>query len=306
MAPLTTFRVQFRSMGSHNEVVVAARDAESAQTALDKAVAEVQRIEQKYSRYRQDSVLSRINAHAGASSCFPCDSETQQLLEIADLLYRQSSGLFDITSGILRRAWDFKQKTLPTPQHIAELLPKIGWPKIKLTTQGVELPEAGMEIDLGGIAKEYAADCAADCLRQQGLSHGYVNLGGDIAVIGPQADGSPWRIGIRHPRTPGKLMASIPLTQGALATSGDYERFFEHNGQRYCHILNPQTGYPCSHWQSVSVVAPRCMVAGATATIAMLHEQQGQAFLQATRHPYLAVNPHGHLISNTSPSQGTS
>lgn len=305
MATLTTYRVQFRAMGGQNEITVAAPDPMLAQQAMEGAVAEIHRIEQKYSRYRADSWLSQLNAQAGSSHIVACDAETQELLTMADALHRQSHGLFDITSGILRQAWDFRQKIRPTPEQLAHLLPLIGWHHVERSLSGIRLPLAGMEIDLGGLAKEYAADRAADHLRQQGLTHGYVNLGGDLAVIGPQTDGTPWRIGISHPRSPGRLVASIPMTQGALATSGDYERFFEIDGQRYCHILNPRTGQPCRHWQSVSMVAPRCLLAGAYTTIAMLAEHRGLEFLHATGHSYLAVDPQGHLISPASTSKAT-
>jgi hypothetical protein len=124
-----------------------------------------------------------------------------------------------------------------------------------------------MELDFGGIGKEYAADRAAAVLAQSGVEYALVNLGGDVRVVGPQADGAPWRIGIRHPREPNRVLATIALSEGALATSGDYERFFELEGKRYCHILDPRAGRPVDTFQSVSVVAPLCVVAGSCATI---------------------------------------
>lgn len=289
-------RWQFRAMGCHSDMTVVADSPRQAEAAMASAVAEVQRIERKFSRYRPDSKLSRINASAGSGHTVACDAETNWLLDATDALHQQSDGLFDITSGVLRRAWDFQRHIRPTTAQLAALLPLIGWHRVERSAAGVRLPIAGMELDWGGLAKEYAADRAAQVLREQGVHRGYVNLGGDIAVIGPQADGTPWRIGIRHPRAPGRPMASVLMAQGGLATSGDYERFFDDpQGQRHCHILNPRTGQSCRYWQSVSVVAPLCYMAGAHATIAMLKERQGLAFLQATGHAHLVVDPLGHL-----------
>ena len=152
-----------------------------------------------------------------------------------------------------------------------------------------------MEIDFGGIGKEYAADRAATICIEQGIAHGLVNLGGDVRAIGTQADGTPWRVGIRHPRADGRAIAYVDLADGAVATSGDYERYFDLDGRRYCHILNPRTGMPVAHWQSVSVVAPLAVVAGSCATIAMLMEAGGEAFLAAQGFSYIAVAPDGTL-----------
>jgi thiamine biosynthesis lipoprotein len=133
-------------------------------------------------------------------------------------------------------------------------------------------------------------------LRGKGVRHGYVNLGGDIMAIGPQPDDSPWLIGIADPRVPGHLIATLPLSRGGLATSGDYERFFELDGKRYCHILNPRTGQPVQYWRSVSVLAPVCIAAGAYATTAMLQEAAAPALLQRKPVSCLAVGPQGELI----------
>jgi len=150
-----------------------------------------------------------------------------------------------------------------------------------------------MEIDFGGIGKEYAADRAATVCVEHGILHGLVNLGGDVRATGPQPDGAPWRVGIRHPRRDGLAIATVLLESGAVATSGDYERYVEIEGRRYCHILDPRTGLPVTHWQSVSVVAPLCVMAGSCATIAMLLERDGQTFLREQGFRYLAVNADG-------------
>jgi len=158
-----------------------------------------------------------------------------------------------------------------------------------------------MEIDFGGFGKEYAADRAVALLAERGARHGFVNLGGDIRVLGPQPDGQPWRFGIQHPRKPEATIASIELAEGALATSGDYERYLEHEGRRYCHILDPRTGWPVAHWQSMSVVAPLAVAAGALTTIAMLKAEAALEFLRGQGVGFLAVDAQRVIHERVSP-----
>jgi len=282
-------------MASHCEIVVAGDDA-AARHAAHEAMAEVRRIEAKYSRYRPDSVVSRINADAGHGRSTAIDSETAGLLAFADQLHQQSGGLFDLSSGVLRRAWDFRAGRVPAAHELHAILPLVNWRRVAWDERQVQLPEAGMELDFGGIGKEYAADRAQAVLAQAGVRHGFVNLGGDLRVLGPRADGRPWCFGIQHPREPGKVCAQVQLRDGALATSGDYERFFiTPEGRRCCHILDPRSGEPATHWQSISVVAPVCAAAGALATIAMLHGAGGADFLRRQGVPFLAVDSSGRL-----------
>ncbi len=287
-------RTNFAAMACHCEVVLAGVSDGEATAAAREAIAEVARIETKYSRYRADSLLSRINAQAGGEPV-ACDDETLMLLEFADTLHRASEGLFDITAGVLRRAWNFKQPRVPSADEMAPLLRLIGWPRVQRQGAFVRLPEPGMEIDFGGFGKEYAADRAGALLAARGLAHGYVNLGGDMRVIGPKPDGAPWMMGIQHPRRPGQLLATLPVVRGGLATSGDYERYFEIDGVRYCHILDPRSGMPASHWQTISVLAPVAVAAGNLSTIAMLKAGAAIDFLEAASVPYLALNQAGQL-----------
>ncbi len=293
--------VQFVAMASDCEVRLAGVSAARAQSLAALAIAEVRRIETKYSRYRADSVVSRINAAAGSGESIAIDAETAQLLAFATQLFTLSDGLFDATSGVLRQVWDFKTGRKPSPEQLKEVLPRIGWNHVQWTDQTAQLSRPGMELDFGGFGKEYAADRAATLLANEGVQHGLVNLGGDIRVIGPQADGSPWLMGIRSPREAraarqdDAVIASIPISSGALATSGDYERFFVDEGERFCHILNPKTGWPAQHWQSISVIAPVCVAAGAMSTTAMLKGPEALAFLQGQGVSYLAVNADGQV-----------
>ena len=292
------YGVQFVAMASDCEVRLAGVSAARAQTLAALAIAEVRRIETKYSRYRTDSVVSHINAAAGSGESIAIDAETAQLLAFATQLFALSDGLFDATSGVLRQVWDFKAGRKPTALQLADVLPRIGWNHVAWNDQSARLTRPGMELDFGGFGKEYAADRAATLLANVGAQHGLVNLGGDIRVIGPQADGSPWLMGIRHPRQTRQddaVIARIPISAGALATSGDYERFFIEDGLRFCHILNPKTGWPAQHWQSISVIAPVCVAAGAISTTAMLKGSDAIAFLEGQGVSYLAVDTAGAI-----------
>jgi thiamine biosynthesis lipoprotein len=294
------YRFPFEAMASRCDIRLAAPDRHTAEELAQLAIAEVRRVERTYSRYRADSIVSRINAAAGRHRV-ECDEETLQLLAYADHLHGASGGLFDITSGVLRRAWDFRNPRVPGPDALAPLLALVDRAAEQREGGTIFLPRAGNEIDFGGFGKEYAADRAAALLRQSGARHGYVNLGGDMRFIGPQPDGQPWSIGIQDPRKPDGIVASIAVSHGALTTSGDYERCFDIDGKRYCHVLHPRTGMPVSHWRSVSVLAPLAALGGSVSTIAMLKEADGLAFLEASGLAYFAIDgagrTHHHSIS---------
>lgn len=285
-------------MGSRCEVRIGAASAAAANHLAKFAIDEVRRIEIKYSRYRADSIVSRINTAAGIESV-EIDEESAALFNYADALFRESDGLFDITSGVLRRVWDFRQAKRPGASALQPVLALIGWQSVQwqkdVKPQRIYLPRVGMEIDFGGFGKEYAADRAAAVLLAHGVQFGYVNLGGDIRVLGPQPDGQAWSIGIQDPRKPEQTIASIPVQSGALATSGDYERFFELDGERYCHILDPRTGQPVRAWRSVSVLAPLTTAAGSYSTIAMLKGPAGLALLENANLAFLAIDAAGEI-----------
>ena len=292
---MMTHLFEFSAMASRCSIRLAGIDETTAQRWADQAISEVRRIEVKYSRYRADSMVSQLNAAAGQAARVEVDEETAGLIGFAGELHRASSGMFDITSGVLRRAWDFRSGRLPSQAQIESLLPLVGWEQVEWDGLALRLPQAGMELDFGGFGKEYAADRAASLLQGLGATSGSVNLGGDLRVLGPQPDGQPWRIGIAHPRHPGQVVASLPLMEGALATSGDYERFMVVDGLRYCHLLNPRSGWPVAHWQSVSVSAPACLAAGAISSIAMLLGSGAADFLRGQGASWMAVDADGRL-----------
>lgn len=312
--PATEQVHRFRAMASPCAIRLGCshRSPQELLRAAEDAAEEVLRIERRYSRFLPASIVSRINAAAGVAAV-EIDEETAALLAFAGRMHALSDGLFDATSGVLRRAWDFRGTALPDPRALEPLLHLVGWPQVALTATHVRLARPGAELDFGGFAKEYAADRAAARLQAAGLRHGFVNLGGDIRVLGPQTDGRPWTFGIAHPRQRGSLACQVELAEGALATSGDYERYIDVGGRRYCHILDPRTGWPPHNWQSVSVAACTCIAAGAMSTTAMLLGDRARAFLEAQRAPWLGIDIDGTpcgtlslLPSATAPRQAPS
>lgn len=277
---LSHFRYRFKAMGSPCEVQGFVASRQQGESVVQQVETDVARLEQRYSRYRTDSFLSEINRVAAAGGEIAIDEETAGLLNYAATCYQQSDGLFDITSGVLRRAWRFDHGELPDPELIDKLLETVGWEKLRWQDLKLSFPLSGMEIDLGGVVKEYAADRAASLCEAAGMHSGLINMGGDIRAVGARPDGSPWIISIQHPRKPGEVLQNIELFRGGIATSGDYERCIQIGGVRYSHILNPRTGWPVKHLASVSVVGDFCLIAGSASTITMLKEEDGPSWLE--------------------------
>ena len=294
------YNFPFRAMGSPCEFQLYTSDKNLAEQACKKAHNEVMRLEKKYSRYREDSVTTSINNSAGKREGVKVDSETALLLDYAQTVYKQSDGLFDITSGVLRRAWDFRSNQLPSQAKIDASLELVGWDQVEWQRPYIVLKKAGMELDFGGYVKEYAVDAAATSLVQSGIDAGMVDLGGDLKALGPHADGTPWHIGIRHPRDPANAIAKTTLARGAVASSGDYERFMTVDGKRYPHILNPRTGWPIESFSAVTVIASECLIAGSCSTVAMLKgESDGKKWLEDLQLPYICIDQHMNIDGTT-------
>ena len=279
--PLYLLEQAFSAMGSPCEVKLYADSRVRARHLAGRVIDEVERLEAKYSRYREESFLSKINQVAQLGGSITVDPETAGLLDYVATCWQQSNRLFDVTSGVLRKAWMFKDQILPDADTIKGLLNHVGWERLSWQNPTISFPEPGLELDLGGAVKEYAVDRLAALCWDAGIRHGLINLGGDIKVIGPHPGGQPWAIGIRHPRDSGGISRMVYLKRGAMASSGDYERCIVVNDKRYGHVLNPKTGWPVSHLASVSVVAEFCVVAGSASTIAMLLEEDGPEWLKS-------------------------
>ena len=273
------FIYAFSAMASPCEIRNETTDEDLAVEAGHVAETEALRIEWKYSRYREDSELSRINQSNGERLCL--DAETAALIDYAAHCFRLSGGRFDVTSGVLRRIWRFDgSDKVPSPRAVKQILPLIGFAKLDWRTPHLTVPR-GMEIDLGGVAKEYAVDSALSGIAALTSAPVLVNFGGDLRVSGPRAGGIRWRVSIESVDTPGRTEGLIELGHGALTTSGDARRFLLKDGVRYSHILDPRTGWPVEDPpRSVTVAAATCMEAGILSTMAMLHGRGAEKFLK--------------------------
>ena len=261
------------------------------------AIKEAWRLENKYSRYLDSSVLAQINR--SHDRFFGIDEETKALLGYAKTCYELSGGLFDITSGVLKEVWDFKHSRLPNKAQIKKCLSNLGFEKLEIDNRGICKPK-GVQIDFGGIVKEYAADCMANLLLKHAGSDvsALINMAGDVYVTNPQPDNQYWQVAITHPLTKNAI-AWLPVMRGGVTTSGDYERFIEIDGERYSHLLDPRTGWPIrSTWASVTVVGPNAVVAGSASTIAMLQGNNGKNWLDELELPYLMVDQAFNCIVN--------
>jgi thiamine biosynthesis lipoprotein len=276
----------FNAMGGPCEVHFWHEEGQQPDSIQSLLETEVRRLEKKYSRYNSKSLLSKINR--GELNGEPLDEEIAGLLNYADQCFELSDHMFDPTVGILRKVWRYNTPKLPDSSELEVLLNDIGWKRLNWNGTSLVLPPK-MELDLGGIVKEFAADRLVAILRECGVS-GLVNLAGDIAVSGPPPNESAWKIAIKHPRKEGAI-AKIKLATGAIAGSGDYERFIEVDGQRYSHLLRPDTGYPAENsFSSVSVIASSCLIAGSVSTVAMLKGGEGLKWLDEMELPYLAFD----------------
>jgi FAD:protein FMN transferase len=276
-------------MGGPCEVLAEVVDEADARSVADAAATCAWRIEAKFSRYRDDNIVARINSSAAAP--IGVDEETANLLDFAELMHRLSDGLFDITSGVLRRAWTFDGgDRTPARAQIDALLPLVGWSKVCWKRPFITL-RPGMQIDFGGIGKEYAVDQATQITAQMTGAAVLINFGGDLAVTRARAGDRPWRVGIESIRPSAgdspDAARLIDLAAGALATSGDTHRFVTSHGERLPHILDPRDGRPVRGApRSVTVAAPTCTNAGMLSTLAMLRGAGAEQFLanEGVRH----------------------
>ncbi|PHQ60319.1 MAG: thiamine biosynthesis protein ApbE [Robiginitomaculum sp.] len=272
----------FRAMASPCELRVEFGNPDLLQRLGDIVQTEAQRIEAKYSRYQNDTIINQINTANGKA--VHVDSETAQLLDYAQRCFELSNRQFDITSGILRHAWKYDgSDNIPTQHDIDKLLPLIGWGGVVWENPYLTL-KPGMEIDFGGIGKEYAVDRALLAVKAVTDLPILVNFGGDLRVSGPLQDNTPWQITLQSVDVQGNKEGVLALTDGALATSGDAQRFLLKDGKRYSHILDPLTGWPVENPpRSVTVSAPTCMEAGILSTLAMLQGVEAEGFLTSEK-----------------------
>lgn len=273
------FTLSFFSMASLCEILIDT-DNEKLATELGLIAAnEAWRIEDKYSRYDSKSLCSDINNKAG--QVVDIDEETFNLFEFANQCYEMSEGAFDITSGVLRKAWHFDgSDNLPSEKSVEAVLQLVGWSKVSYSASSF-LMKKGMEIDFGGLGKEYAVDRAVLLISQMANVPFLVNYGGDLAVYGTRENNEPWQVGIEHPSFGAGQSTLVTLRTGAIATSGDANRFLLKDNHRYSHILDVVTGWPVKNPpNSITVAAPQCIQAGFLATLALIQGVNAENFLK--------------------------
>jgi thiamine biosynthesis lipoprotein len=281
LKPAGVHKHRFTAMGTPCEVQIETRDRRLAAELARIGEAEARRIEEKYTRYKPTGVVWAINNAAGMP--VEVDEETAGLIDYAGQVHALSQGRFDVTSGVLRRAWTFDgSDRVPDPEQVAALKPLVGWGKVIWERPRLILP-AGMEIDLGGICKEYAVDRAAMAIMAAADCPALINFGGDLRTTRAKAGGR-WAIAIES-LDPAKVSGGLlHIGEGAIATSGDAKRFLLKEGKRYSHILDPRTGWPVeSPPRSVTVAARTCVQAGTLSTLAMLLGREAEAFLKAEK-----------------------
>lgn len=279
-------KLSFRAMGTHCNVHFHGVSGAAARDFQSEVVAWTGQFEARYSRFIPDSLIGRINAAAG-EHWVEIDAETERVFQLCQELFFFTRRAFDPTSLPLIKLWNWKANppALPDDAKIRAALELVGWNKVQRRPGGVFLPLAGMSIDLGGIGKEYAVDCVMNLAIQRGIPNVLVDFGHDVRVRGHALEKKFWWIGLEDPLTAGKCWTGVVVTDHAVATSGDTQRFFEINGRRYSHIIDPRTGYPADNGcRAVSVIAPSCTIAGLfSTTIFILGEKEGLQLIET--HP---------------------
>ncbi|MFQ5588655.1 MAG: FAD:protein FMN transferase [Nitrospiria bacterium] len=253
-------------MGTQVIVKAAGPDRARLDEAVEAAFSEVDRLEKLMSHYMPESQLSRINQQAGKAPV-PVDEELYRLIRRAHYFSELTEGAFDISFASVGKLWSFRKKTVPSEAAVKARLPFVNYKKIQLNDadHSVFLPSERMEIGLGGIGKGYAMDRAMSVLAAHGVQNAMVMAGGDTLIRGKK-EGASWRVGLRDPDQADGILAVLPLTDQAISTSGDYERFFMKDGVRYHHILDTRTGFPAGKSRSVSILAPEATTSDALST----------------------------------------
>lgn len=282
-------------------VTVVAEDETMANEAIDSAFATIGGLEKSLSFWTKDSEIAAIGKSAGGAPV-KVSRATIDVVDKALMIATKTNGAFDPTVGPLMRLWDFKKGIMPTQAQIREKLPLVGYDMVMVngSASTVSLKKKGMAFDTGGIAKGYASDRAAETLKAMGIKAGLISVAGDIRAFGLKPDGTPWRVGIKNPRSKNKddeIMAVVELHDMAISTSGDYERFFFRDGVRYHHIMNPKTGQPARGFISVSIIAPEAVLTDGFSTgIFALGPKDGLSVVKKEKLGCVAMMDNGEVF----------
>ena len=290
-------------MGSRFQITLVDKDSISAEQNIDKAIAEITRIENLISEWRPETQISQVNQNAGIKP-IKVDKEVFDLTKKGIYFSKLTDGAFDISIVAMDKIWKFDDSMdeLPSEQAIKESVRHVGYQNIVLdsTNSTIFLKNPGMKIGFGSIGKGYAADKTRDLMKSIGVKAGIIDASGDISTWGTQPDGKPWAIGINNPFNDHKMAAVLYFKENAVTTSGSYEKYAEIHGKRYSHIMNPKTGYPSTGLTSVTITGPNATMAnGFSTSIMVLGEKEGLKLLkQFPEYHYLLITDKGKIIKN--------
>lgn len=273
-------------MGTLFDVTVSHPNAKEAKIAIEKVFEEIQRIELLTSKFNLKSEVTKINQRAG-DNAFAVGNEVYELIRKSIYYSQLTEGAFDITVGAIQDLWDFENEknVIPSSESLSRLLPLVNFRNVLLGKDNhVNLIKSGIKLDLGGVAKGYAVDRGIEILRKKNIHNAILNGGGDLKCIGEKSPGSPWKIGVRHPRKQASVIASLEGKDIAIATSGDYQNYFITDSVRYHHLLDPVTGRPAQGLQSVTIISKDTILADAMATaVFIMGPEKGLKFIESQK-----------------------
>jgi thiamine biosynthesis lipoprotein len=285
---------QVRLMGSSFEFIIVEKE-EAGYELIEIAIAEVKRIENLLTEFSTSSQTSQINQSAGIKSVI-VDEEVYAIIKRSNELSKLTQGAFDISAVALRKLYNFKGQdfSFPDESQIRNALNVVGYNKIDLSKPNeVYLTKSGMHIAFGAIGKGYAADRVKKILKEKGVEHAVINASGDLTAWGSRLDGTPWKVGIADPNNPSNMIVWLPIQNSSVATSGDYEQYFERNGIRYSHTIDPKTGHPVQGIKSVTIFGPSAELCDALATaVTIMGVTVGLHFLEQL------PNTHGIIVND--------
>ncbi|WP_406843735.1 FAD:protein FMN transferase [Flavobacterium soyae] len=271
-------------MGGRFDISIVAKDSLTAEQNINEVITEITRIENLISDWKPDSQVSQVNQNAGVKP-IKVDREVFELTQRAIKFSEITNGSFDVSFAAMDRIWKFdgSMTEMPSAEAIKKSVEKVGYKNIILDSveSTIFLKLKGMKIGFGALGEGYATDKCRAMMIAKGIQAGIINGSGDMSIWGKQPNGQPWKIGITNPFKPEKVLAVVPLNQGAVTTSGSYEKFVVFNGKRYSHIINPATGYPATGLCSVTVFGPNAETAnGLSTSLMVLGQKEGLLLLQ--------------------------